>query len=120
MQSRPINQTPVREELRRKHAFNTVPGRGYTRSMTQELRNEDAGRYLVTTATGNEYLIDLTARTVKRQMAATAPLVDFLDAGFSQLRRDGEPLELLMLETCAVGTSATLGLRSATITYRSE
>jgi hypothetical protein len=76
--------------------------------MRQELRNDDAGRYLVTTATGSEYLIDLTARTVKRQMAATAPLVDFLDAGFSQLRRDGETLELLMLETCAVGMSAIL------------
>lgn len=76
--------------------------------MRRELRNEDAGRYLVTTATGSEYLLDLTARTVTRQMAATAPLVDFLDAGFSQLRRDGEPLVLLMLETCAVGTSAIL------------
>lgn len=74
--------------------------------MMQELRNDDAGRYVVTTATGSRYTLDLTARTVKRQMAATAPLVDFLDAGFSQLRRDGETLELLMLEACAVGASA--------------
>ncbi|MFX1821071.1 hypothetical protein PV768_14895 [Pseudarthrobacter sp. CC4] len=74
--------------------------------MVQELRNDDAGRYLVTTATGSHYLLDLTARTVKRQMAASAPLIDYLDAGFSKLRRDGEALELLMLESCAVGASA--------------
>lgn len=74
--------------------------------MTEELRNDDAGRYLVTTATGSHYVLDLTARTVKRQMAATAPLLDYLDAGFSQLRRDGETLALLMLESCCVGTSA--------------
>jgi hypothetical protein len=39
-------------------------------------------------------------------MAATAPIVEYLDAGFSQLRRDGETLELLMLESCVVGSSA--------------
>jgi len=72
----------------------------------QELSNDNAGRYLVTTATGSHYLLDLKARTVKRQMAASAPLVDFLDAGLSQLRRDGETLELLMLESCAVGACA--------------
>lgn len=74
--------------------------------MTEQLRNDDVGRYLVTTATGSRYVFDLTARTVKRQMAATAPLLDYLDVGFSQLRRDGEALELLMLELCAVGDSA--------------
>lgn len=74
--------------------------------MVQELRNDDAGRYLVTTATGSQYLLDLTARTVKRSVAATAPLTHYLDAGISQLRRDEEPLELLMLESCAVGSSA--------------
>jgi hypothetical protein len=79
--------------------------------MTQELHNDDEGRYLVTTATGSRYELDLTARTVKRQMAATAPIVDFLDAGFSQLRRDGETVELLMLETCAVGASARYWLQ---------
>ncbi|MGG5171258.1 hypothetical protein ACQR35_03630 [Pseudarthrobacter sp. J1738] len=74
--------------------------------MTQELRNDDAGRYIVTTATGSRYLLDLTARTLKRHMAATAPIVEYLDAGFSQLRRDGEELELLLLESCLVGASA--------------
>jgi hypothetical protein len=79
--------------------------------MRQELRNEDKGRYLVTTATGSQYELDLTARTVKRQMAATPPIIDFLDAGFSRLRRDGETLELLMLESCAVGSSARYWLQ---------
>jgi hypothetical protein len=74
--------------------------------MTRELRNDDVGRYLLTTATGSQYVLDLTARTVSRRMAATPPLVEYLDAGFSQLRRDGETLELLMLESCAVGESA--------------
>jgi hypothetical protein len=74
--------------------------------MMQELRNEDAGRYLVTTATGSHYVLDLIARTVRRQMAASTPVVDYLDAGFSRLRRDGESLELLMLESCSVGASA--------------
>lgn len=75
-----------------------VTGRSYTLTMTQALRNDAAGRYLVTTATGSQYVLDLTSRTVKRQMAATAPLVEYLDAGFSQLRRDGEALDLLLLE----------------------
>jgi hypothetical protein len=74
--------------------------------MTRELRNDDVGGYLVTTATGSQYVLDMTARTVSRRIAATPPLVDFLDAGFSRLRRDGETLELLMLESCAVGESA--------------
>lgn len=39
-------------------------------------------------------------------MAASPPIVDYLEAGFSQLRRDGETLELLILESCTVGTSA--------------
>jgi hypothetical protein len=74
--------------------------------MTRELRNDDVGRYMITTATGSQYVLDLTARTVSRRMAATSPLVEYLDAGFSQLRQDGETLELLMLESCAVGESA--------------
>ncbi len=74
--------------------------------MKHELRNDDVGCYLVTTATGSQYLLDLTARTVKRRMAAAAPTLDYLDVGFSRLRRDGEILQLLMLESCAVGASA--------------
>ena len=74
--------------------------------MTHELRNDDIGCYLVTTATGSQYLLDLTARTVKRHMAAAAPTVGYLDAGFSRLRRDGEILQLLMLESCTVGAPA--------------
>jgi hypothetical protein len=36
----------------------------------------------------------------------SASLVDFLDPGFSKLRRDGEALELLMLEFCEIGSTA--------------
>jgi hypothetical protein len=58
--------------------------------MMQELSNDDTGRHLITTATatatGSEYLVDLTSRTVRRRMAATTPIVDFLDVGLSQLR----------------------------------
>jgi hypothetical protein len=79
--------------------------------MRQELHNDDEGRYLVTTATGSRYELDMTARTVKRRMAATAPILDFLDAGFSQLRRDGESIELLMIESCIVGASARYWLQ---------
>lgn len=74
--------------------------------MVQDLRNDDTGRYLVTTATGSHYALDMTARTVQRLMAATAPVREFLNAGVSQLRCDGEALELIMLESCAVGTPA--------------
>ena len=74
--------------------------------MLQELHNDDAGCYLVTTATGSHYVIDLTVRTLTRSMAATAPHMDYIDAGFSQLRRDGESVELLLLESCALGKSA--------------
>lgn len=55
---------------------------------------------------GSQDVVNLEYRTISRKMAATAPLVDFLDAGFSKLRRDGEALELLMLEFCEVGSSA--------------
>lgn len=79
--------------------------------MTHELRNDDQGRYLVTTATGSRYGLDLIARTVRRHVAASPPIVHFLEAGFSQLRRDGKPVELLMLETCTVGASARYWLQ---------
>lgn len=71
--------------------------------MPRAIANDSTGRFLVTTATGSQYVVNLDDRTISRKMAATAPLVDFLDAGFSQLRRDGEALELLMLESCEVG-----------------
>lgn len=66
---------------------------------------------MVTTATGSQYVVNLDDRTIARKMAATAPLVDFLDAGFSQLRRDGEELELLMLESCEIGSSAVFWIQ---------
>lgn len=81
------------------------------RGMRQQLNNNDGGRYLVTTATGSHYVLDLDARTVKRTMASTAPLLDFLEAGFSRLRRDGEEVELLLLETCEVGVGGRYWLQ---------
>lgn len=74
--------------------------------MVKKLRNDDAGRYCVATATGSHYLLDLTARTLTRYTAETAAVQDCLGACSSRLRRDGEALELLMLESCAVGASA--------------
>ncbi|MCU1532536.1 MAG: hypothetical protein JWO49_2107 [Arthrobacter sp.] len=53
--------------------------------MPRAISNDGTGRYLVTTATGSQYVINLDDRTVSRKMAATAPLADFLEAGFSQL-----------------------------------
>lgn len=74
--------------------------------MVTELHNDDAGRYRVSTATGSLYLLNLTARTLTRYTAETAAVKDYLDASFSRLRRDGEALELLMLESCKIGASA--------------
>lgn len=71
--------------------------------MILELRNDDVGRFAVHTATGSEYLLDLDKRTLRRTIGAAAPLVDFLVAGFSVLRRDGETLPLLLLERLKVG-----------------
>lgn len=82
--------------------------------MSRELTNDDKGVYLVTTATGSHYCLDLDNRTASRKMAATAPLVDFLDVGFSRLRRDGETLKLLMVEDCRVGRPAKLWLQIRT------
>jgi hypothetical protein len=70
--------------------------------MPRAISNDSTGRFLVTTATGSQYVVNLDDHTITRKMAATAPLLDFLDAGFSQLRREGEALELLMLESCEV------------------
>lgn len=75
------------------------------------LRNNDPGRYIVSTASGSEYTVDLDRRTVTRRVAATNPLVDFLDVPMAVLRRDTEELELLMLERLEVGHEAKLWLQ---------
>lgn len=76
--------------------------------MREELQNSDAGRYLVT---GSQSLLDLDDRTLTRTMAATTPIIEYLDAGFTQLRRDREAIELLLLERCRVGASALIWLQ---------
>lgn len=79
----------------------------YVHPMRHEITNNDAGRFQVRTATGSEYVISLSAvRRISRRMAAAPPADYFLDAGISELRRDGEELDLLMLETCRVGSPA--------------
>lgn len=41
-----------------------------------------------------------------RSPETTPPVIEYLDVEFSQLRRDGEPLELLMLKSCSVRAPA--------------
>lgn len=79
--------------------------------MSQELHNDDKGQYLITTATGSHYRLDLDRRTASRQMAATAPVTDFMDVQPTLLRRDAETVELLMVDECRVGQPAKLWLQ---------
>jgi hypothetical protein len=79
--------------------------------MILTLRNDDPGRYAVTTATGSEYVIDLDCRTVTRRVAPAPPLVDYLEVPMALLRRDEEELELLMLERLEIGYPARLWLQ---------
>ncbi|QYF88482.1 hypothetical protein [Arthrobacter sp. PAMC25284] len=79
--------------------------------MPPEISNDSTGRFLITTATGSQYVLDMDARAVSRKMAATVPLTSFLDVGVARLRRDDEPLELIMLEHCAVGQPARFWLQ---------
>jgi hypothetical protein len=51
--------------------------------MKRDLRNEDPGRYVATTATGSGCVLHLTPRTLKRQISTIAPLLDRLDADCS-------------------------------------
>jgi hypothetical protein len=83
----------------------------YARRMPRAISNDGIGRFLVTTATGSQYVVGLDDRTISRKMAATAPLVEFLDTGFARLRRDGDELELLLLESCKVGVSAVFWIQ---------
>lgn len=63
--------------------------------------------FVVTTATGSEYVVALLQdRKIMRKMAVVAPAVDFLHASSSELRRDEDELNLLMLENCRVGAPA--------------
>lgn len=75
--------------------------------MYQEIFNDSSGRYRVTTSTGSEYVVSLLGnRSISRKIAAVPPREDFRSVGFSELRRDGEDLELLMLEVCRIGAPA--------------
>jgi hypothetical protein len=75
--------------------------------MYREIFNDSTGRYRVTTSTGSEYIVLLLGnRSMSRKMGAVPPSEDFLSVEPSELRRDGEELELLRLEVCRVGASA--------------
>lgn len=79
--------------------------------MSHELRNDDKGRYLISTATGSHYCLDLDNKTLIRQMAVAPPIEDFLDVDPSRLRRDREAVDLLSIEHCRVGEPARLWIR---------
>jgi hypothetical protein len=90
------------------------------RNMILELRNDDVVCYAVNTATGSEYLLDLDRRTLTRTMASVQPLLDFIDVGFSRLRRDGETLPVSFLERLKVGYSASFFLLIRAVTVPSS
>lgn len=79
--------------------------------MISELRNTDQGCYLVTTATGSHYRIDLDSRMLTRHVGATPPTDEYWKVGTSHLRRDGESLEVLMVDSCKVGEPGRLFLQ---------
>lgn len=75
--------------------------------MYRDVFNDSTGRYRVTTSTGSEYIISLLGnRSISRKTGAVPPREDFRSVGFSELRRDGEELELLMLDVCRIGAPA--------------
>lgn len=82
--------------------------------MSHELHNDDKGQYLITTATGSHYRLDMDCRTASRQMAATAPVTEFMDVQPALLRRDAETVELLMVDECRVGQPAKLWIQIRT------
>jgi hypothetical protein len=59
------------------------------------------------TATGSVHLVSLLEESkITRRPVATLPAEGFQSIASSQLRRDGEELELLMLVVCQVGAPA--------------
>lgn len=67
------------------------------------LTDEDTGIYLVSTFSASSYLLDLNARTVRRKLG------DVFHAGHA-MRRDGEEVELLEVQRCALGSPMVLRL----------
>lgn len=63
-------------------------------SGVKSLAGTDIGRYLVTTASGSTYLVDLDGRTLVRLPPSDED---------AELRRDGEPVALLFILECTVG-----------------
>ncbi|MBE4720516.1 hypothetical protein DAD99_20950 [Pseudarthrobacter sp. AB1] len=76
--------------------------------MRQVVRNDEKGLFLVSATTSSQFKLDMNARLVRRQLAATPLVADFLDVDASPLRRNGATLELLMVEHCRVGEPVRL------------
>ncbi|GAC1492698.1 MAG: hypothetical protein NVS2B15_12820 [Pseudarthrobacter sp.] len=78
----------------------------------RQITDGDRGRFEITTATGSVYLISLLdERKITRLPVAAVPAEGFQSVAPSQLRRDGEELDLLMLEICQIGLSPRFWIR---------
>jgi hypothetical protein len=81
----------------------------------------DSGSYLVRTASGALYDVDLDAGTLHRRPADQEPDLALADAS-EDMRRDGETLKLLSIAVCTVGVSAVfaidLGVDGVPVTTR--
>ena len=60
------------------------------------LTDDDHGRFLVTTASGSRYWLDLDARFLRRVTGSVLPET-------LRLRRDGDDVDLLEIVTCSRG-----------------
>lgn len=73
----------------------------------RQITDGDRGRFEITTATGSVYLVSLLdERKIARLPAVAVPAEGFQSVAPSQLRRDGENLDLLMLQVCQIGLPA--------------
>lgn len=71
--------------------------------MIIELFDEDTGEYRIRTGTGSYYLLDLDRRTLTRLKAAAPLAPEYAYEAPVDLRRDGEPLDVLLVSECSVG-----------------
>lgn len=79
--------------------------------MTSEAFGGESGAFRIRTATGSLYLLDLSASTLTRYVAAVESAEDHLDAGMSCLRGDGQPLPVHQVLCLEVGQPALFMLQ---------
>lgn len=82
--------------------------------MTSEASCPAVGAFRIRSATGSLYLLDLTASTLTRFVAAVEPAVDHLDVGMICLRRDGQALPVQQIIRLEVGQPALFLLQVRT------